>query len=406
MHRCVATACLYPAFVWAQEVPVLSWVITGDAFVNTYSSDRYLTDRPLSTLAGVHLDVRRSLEGAGKLAADVALVHQTDSEGQHTQLRPRNVTWANRVGTGDLMLGWMQLNLGKADAINPSDFFVTYDYTLLQSNESDWRNARLAATYRHRTDEDASVSFIVAPVTKGNTTPFEPLLSRLPRSRANADTPEVALRYETEGTSLDWSVTAFDGVTKDDVLLIEDGLVKRGHTRLLGLGADAAGSLGPLGWKLEVAYHRIDVDRSLGVSDFFFGVAGLEKAFDNLNAGVQLIYKRTPHWHANMNPESSPLFELSRENALNFGQMAQEQMGASGRLSWHNLSSPYEAELFVLRYQQPAPSTYLRTNVGLRLAQRYKLSVGMETYAGPTVSDFGRFKANRAAYIEFRGYFE
>lgn len=404
----VLLAC--PVTVVSQEPPPSSesakdpaWAVSGHLLTNAYSSDKLLSDKRLAGSVALHLDLKQAATAAGGLRVDVDVLRQQDVLGSHDWIRPREVTWVLDTGPGRFTAGWMTLNMGKSDAFNPSDFFVTYDYTLLRPSEAEWRNARLLAKYDWPVSEGSQVSLIVAPYTAGNRLPQERELSSLPRRGGDGagDGSEVALRYETSSSALDWSMTAWQGITKDPVLQpVGTGLV-RTYPHAKGLGADLAKAVGVYGLHAEAAYQWLDTQRDSGAGSFLFAVAGVERTFDSLNVGWQVLYR-----HKTSPPAQGDSAPWVRANALLFSQTRRVQYGNTLRLTYRNPVSAWDTEAFLVRYAGPASSTYARLTIGYEHAPKSKFTWGVEQFSGGGNTAFGALKLNRLAFIQYQLFFE
>lgn len=248
------------------------------------------------------------------------------------------------------------------------------------------------------------MAVIVAPYTDGNRLPQDRALSVLPRQRGDGtgDGSEVALRYESSSASVDWSVTAWQGITKDPVLQPEGttGLV-RTYPRARGLSADLAKALGVYGLHAEAAYQWIDTAQDSGAGSFLSAVAGVERAFDNLNVGWQFLYRRKS---AQAVPDDASPWV--RANALLFGQVHRHQYGNTLRLNYRNPSSVWGAEAFLVSYTRPTTSTYARLTIAYEPIPRNKITLGVEQFDGRDDTAFGALRRNRLAFVQYQMFFE
>lgn len=380
-----------------------AWTLAGYVLTNAYTSDKLLSNKHLAGSMALNLDLKQAPTGGGRWRANVDFLRQHDVLQNHDRIRPREVTWAIDAGPGTFTAGWMALNLGKADAINPSDFMVTYDYTLLRPFEADWRNARLLAKYDWPVGKGGQIAFIVAPYTVGNRLPQERALSVLPRRRGDGpgDGSEAALRYESYSASVDWSVTAWQGITKDPVLRPTGSGLVRTYPRARGLGADIAKAMGNYGLHAEGAYQWLDTAPDSGAGSFLSTVAGIERAFDNLNVGLQLLYRRKTTQA--VPDDASPWV---RANAQLFGQTRRHQYGSTLRLTYRNPASAWNTEAFLVRYARPTPSIYARLTIGYEPTPRNKIILGLEQFDGREGTAFGTLKRNRLGFAQYQMFFE
>ncbi len=351
------------------------------------------------------LDARRSYDDALKARIDLEVLRQWDDLGTHDRLRPRNVYILRSGADIDIKLGWFPLNLGKADVINPTDFFVGYDFTALQPLEADQRLSRLAIKLDYRCWEGRTLSFIAAPRVDANKLPQEVQLSRLARSAHRAQPLDLSVRLESQTTEMDWSLSAFHGNVRNPILVAEESTLKRGYATQNSLGADAAWSWGNYVLKAEASSNWIKrVQEGTTPHGYFFSVLGLERSWGSLNAGVQWLYRRTYQWR---DPASeSDLLEhyAATSNAVTFGQNRSVQTGGTLRLTYKDPASAADAELFTIIYRQPY-CAYQRASMGYKLSDEHKVSLGVERYLGSRSCAFGELDSNNTTFLEYQAFF-
>lgn len=329
--------------------------------------------------------------------------------GNHGEVRLPEAVWQHRWSWLDLRVGQQRITWGKADGINPTDFFTPHDYTVLLPMEADQRLSVPAVRADAALSESLTLSLVTQPIFIDSKLPSLPGMSIGTRNPGDF-APQVGVRLASAGDSLDWSVSAFHGYLKQPLL---DGTFMTGATeptlfwqypRLDAVGADIAHNFGKFGFRAEVAWlEPSSEDGRSRIHRHGFLVTGVDRGGENWNVNAQAIARFTPRV-ADIRTTDPLAAMVDTENAINYGQLHRTQFGLTSRLAHSWMDQALQTEVLVVGYFQP--STFLiRPLVGYALNDTQRLTIGGEYYTGSNASYFGQFKNNRTGFVEYQQFF-
>jgi len=313
-----------------------------------------------------------------------------------------------RTGSIDLRLGQQIIAWGRADELNPTDNLSPRDFTLLTPENGDQRlgtvGARMAV---HAGDTVLTAAWL--PRFRSNVFP----VPVTPGARIRRDVPERdggALKLERTGTPVEGSVSVYDGLDPNpDLELLGAGpggidLVLRNHP-IRVLGADVATVAGRWGLRAEAAYTwtRHDaLQRPLVKKPFFYGVAGVDRTFDNgLYLNVQVYLRRVSGF---TDPGAIPdalLQAVAVQSALTANQRHREEHGLSLRVSNRWLNDTLEAELVSVVSATRGDQVW-QGRVRYAINDQLKLTLGLDRFRGGDDTYYGRLRRNSASYAEVK----
>jgi len=379
--------------------------LDGNLRLGWFGSSRDLDDRnDLGVVAG-ELALKQRLGDDQRLEFKVRALAEDAFGERRTQVDWLQATWFLRGEHVDVRVGRQKVRWGKADGINPTDFFTPIDFTLPLPLEEDRYEAVPAIRTDLHVGETDSLSLVAV---RG----FNPTRVPWPRDSPVAvrdDEPsgwQVGARWLRTGERLDWSVSAFRGRSTLPSLHAAPGAdatgLVRHYPRVDALGADVARNFGALGFRAEAAYYRRRADdgRQAAASGYML-VAGVDRSIDNWNINVQGLFHHTPDWR-DPTRESEPLRRLAAvQNAIVHGQQKRSMVGATARIAAHWRHETLRAELLLVGYASPY-SLFARPMLTYDLSDRTRLRAGYEHYTGADASYFGALERNRTGFVEWQ----
>jgi hypothetical protein len=335
------------------------------------------------------------------------LVAPRGEHGDHYDFRLNDLLWQHTGSWLDLRVGEQRITWGKADGINPTDFFTPRDYTVLQPMETDQRLSVPAVRADIALAEGLTLSLVAQPFFISSQLPAPvgvPLANRTPDDVS----PQAGARLSSSGDNFDWSVSVFHGYVKLPLVGSEIMAGKPAffyyYPKLDAAGADFAHNFGAFGFRAEAAWLEPHDEAGMtGIRRQAFMVAGIDRGGEDWNVNVQAIGRYTPGGQVAM--PTDPLGQMvTTLNNINYGELRSYQLGFTSRLAKSWLQQTLQAEVLAIGYFQP--STFLvRPMASYAFSDASKLSVGGELYMGPDESFFGQFKKNRTAFLEFQRFF-
>lgn len=377
----------------------------------TYMSSSRDLDRDRNALsATAHLKVRHDIDDDDRLEAEGRTTLTSIESKKQSSNRLISAFADLRRGNFDFRIGQQRIRWGKADVVNPTDFFTPTDFRAPLPLEEDRYLSVAALRTDWRIDDERTVSLVIQPGFVRSELPRTPAVAGVrviedrPRGERN---PQVGLRFLRTGEALDWSVSAFNGYSNLPASSASFDLSQGGvtwlehHPRARGIGADVATTIGPWGFRAEasrLSYESRD-DRLVPATQYF-AVVGADRSVDDVSLNVQLLYRLTTRLR---DPQELPVPQrlAAEQNAVIFNQFDRQTWGMSARLAAQWLNQTLQTELLYIAYFEPT-SGLLRPLLTYSLTDDSKLVVGGEHYFGPQRSFFGPFKANRTWFAEYQ----
>ena len=337
---------------------------------------------------------------------------RVDQRGDHGDVPITEALWQHSGSWLDLRIGQQRVAWGKADGINPTDFFTPHDYTVLQPFEADQRRSIAALRADAAVAEGMTLSLVFQPFFVETRLPVVPGVMTTMRDPDGVKQAQVGLRLTSTTDAVDWSVSVFHGYAKLPLLAYEPGSAALffHYPMLDAAGADIAHNFGAFGFRAEAAWLEPHSENGWSsVRHHGFMVAGVDRGGDDWNVNVQAVARFTPGVRNEApvdpaDPQATLAALVARQNAMNYGQGHTVQLGFTSRLARSWLQQTLNAELLVLGYFQPA--TFLvRPMVGYAVTDASRLTVGGEYYVGRDDSFYGQFEKNRTAFVEYQHFF-
>jgi hypothetical protein len=309
----------------------------------------------------------------------------------------------------ELRVGRQIVVWGRADQLNPTDNLSSRDFTLLfpELDETRRGNGMVRLT---RPFGGYTFSAYWLPEFRPNMVPTGALPPGV--SFAKDEKPEqydqVAFKLDRSGGAIDWSVSYFDGLDRNPDVAVQSAgpggtILQQRYHRIHVIGADFATVAGRFGFRGEAAYtNTADANGSDPEikNPFFYMVLGVDRTyFEYLNVNVQAVFRATAGYRNPRDTANPGLRSVAIQNAVFSGQLTPTQTGMSTRIGYKWLNETLEADVTGVGYFEKGDSL-VRVKLLYHWTDLLRVTVGQETYAGPTDSFFGQQRKNSATFAE------
>ncbi len=403
-HQALAALSLLASAAWAQTNPGGGSAWFGECRAGYWSGNRNLDERENIAKATCLAQWRYSTPGLNSAASlRLGAADHTTTRSANAELREAYLDW--QPAGWSLRAGRQLLAWGRADRFNPSDYLSARDFTLLVPEDEEQRLGADALQVRRFFTPGLSLAAVA--------TRFRPnVLPRgsLPPNLVDADRPRRvmgALKLESVGTGLDWSISAFDGYAASPIYHVgpagPGGFVFQAeHERVRALGADAAWALGRWNLRAEAAAYRSSASCASCPQqqrDSVRAVIGVDTDLgDSANINVQLFsIGRSGYRSPSELPAEQRALALALQR-LN-SEYARRETGLTLRLSNRWFNDRLRAELGAI-IDLSKHSQLWRPRVSYGFSDGIKLSAGADLFSGPAQSFFGSRKDNRLGLAE------
>lgn len=376
--------------------------------VGTWSHDRDLNDQTIVPVAGVRAKLAPRM---GNLDIGVEGFVQVDRVGGVESDLVEG--WARlRLGALDLVAGRRIIVWGRADRLNPTDIISSRDYTLLVASDDEQRRGSVVAQARLGLG-NFTLDALWLPEFRGIRFPLRqdrPGLVILPDEEVR-DRGQFGLRLDRSGGTVDWSVSWFHGVDRTRDFALEaapagspPGTVaglRQVFPRLDLFGADAAGTIGKIGWRVEAAWSRYrGEDTPLRRRDNLWVVAGADRDFGPWNLNLQYSWRRQFDWQDSATVGGSPAFvAIAQLGAAVNNQLNRVQHGLTARVARQWRNDTIDTELATIVFF-PTGDAAIRPRASIAINDSVRLSVGADVFVGPRLSFFGQVRSLSAAFVQ------
>ncbi|MGN6150966.1 MAG: hypothetical protein ACTHOH_03015 [Lysobacteraceae bacterium] len=380
-------------------------VVGGNVRVGWFGSTRDLDDRRDPMQVSTELSLKQSIGDDARLEFKVRALREDAFGGSaRTRVDWLQALWFLRTERVDLRIGRQKVRWGKADGLNPGDFFTPIDYTVLLPLEDDRYLSVPAIRADVHLDDTDSLSLVAAKDVAPTRIPW-PRPSPVPLRTVDPEGWQLGARWQHTGERLDWSISVFHGSATVPLLSAPAAgatTFVRDHARIDGIGADLARSVGAYGLRAEAACQRPHArDARQTVSTSCRLVAGFDRSFDRWNINLQGVFQYTPGWRdRTVDPDPARRFAATW-NAILHGQQRRAQAGMTARIATDWRHETLKAELLVVAYAAPH-SAFARPMLTWAANDRLTLRAGCEWYDGGEETLFGALRQNRTGFLEFQ----
>ena len=373
-----------------------------------WTHDRDLTDETLTVIGGVRARVAPSI---GALDAFAEGYVQTDSgDGTEADL----VEGWLRLTSGDLTIkaGRQIVVWGRADRLNPSDVFSSRDYTLLVASDDEQRRGTVMVQARIGLGAFTLDAYWL-PEFRDNRFPIDPNpvgAVVIPDQRVD-DKSQYAMKLDRSGGSIDWSLGWFHGTdrTRDFVAVplppnSRPGAftgVQQRFAKVDVFAADAAGRLGRVGWRAEIAYSQYrGIDTVFRKNDNLWLVAGFDAdVLGGWNLNLQYSLRQIFDFsdtRAIVDPIDRAV--ASQSAAVN-NQLDRTQHGMTARVAHKWLQDTLDFELATIVYFQTGDAA-IRPKLAYAINDRLRITAAADIFVGPRLSYFGRVRDLSGGFLQ------
>jgi len=407
-------SCCAAASAQAQDADDTTF--SGSARLSYFSSSRDLDDISNIAVASAEVELRHALSKSQRFELETRVIAEDLTRDGHTRALWTSAYWSFSSPHVDIRIGQQKIRWGKADGINPTDFFTPVDYTILLPLEEDhYLSVPAVRADVHVSDTD-SLSAVFEPDFTPSVVPWPKpspvtVTDDEPSGREH---PQLGLRWLHTGEQLDWSVSAFHGFALLPLLSVAgvaaDGssAYVRHYAAVDGIGADVARNFGKLGFRAELAYTRPREDGDgqgrQTIQSSYSLVAGVDRSFDEWNINVQALLRHTPDYEKTISFSSPEEQWAAIQNAIIHGQQERTMYGMTARVSADWLHDTLQTELLVVTNFSP-DNSLIRPLVTYALSDQIKIRLGAEYYSGPDLSYFGSLERNRTVFLEFQQFY-
>ncbi len=373
-----------------------------------WTHDRDLNGETLLPMLGLRARIAPAL-GAVDARAEAYVQIDRTGRWRHDAVE----AWA-RLALGDFELrGGRQIIVwGRADRLNPTDNLAGRDYTLLAASDDDQRQG--PAMVQARWGRGAiTIDALWLPEFRPFIFPLErsrPGIAVLPDERRRA-AGQFALKIDASGGAFDWSVSWFRGIDRNRDFTARPlpagaapgtvAALQQTYPDISVIGADAAGTLGRVGWRAEAAYTRVlGADTAFIKNDNLWLVAGGDL---NLAGGwnINLQYSlRVIFDHDDPRRLADPVARgIATLSAAVNNQLDRVQNGLTARLARRFANDSAEAEVALIHYLEPG-DVAIRPRLSTSIRDGLRIAVGADVFLGSANSYFGRVRSLSAGWLQ------
>ncbi len=384
--------------------------MSGWGRLDYFSSSRTLDTDTHFLSAAAALKLEHAIADDQRLKFEAWLRSEDLTRSPTTTIRWINAYWLAETERVDVRIGQQAIRWGKADGINPTDFFTPNDYTTLLPLEDDrYLSVPAVRTDVHITDTDSMVLVAEPDFTPTRLPwPSDSPVQVIDDEPSGWRQPQLGVRWLHTAENLDWSLSGFHGFTTLPVLnsLTTVGAqYSRYYPRMLGFGADVARNFGKVGFRAELAYSEYSgMDDRQTVAANYFLVSGVDRSFGDVNVNVQALLRYVPDYRSTLAATTPQQQFAAIQNAIVYGQQNRVGYGMTTRIGSSWLNQTLSAELLVVAQFDPG-NALIRPLITYALSDRYKVRLGGEYYCGPQLSFFGSLKQNRTVFAEAQVFY-
>lgn len=396
----------------------------GNLSVGAWSGDRWLNDQSGFSVAQLQIDIATKFDRAWSFHSNANLNYlgpKLDSADfaksasvptRHSYVRDAYLKWD--MEHAEWRIGTQVFSWGRADRINPTDNLSARDFASPFVADEEQKSGSLASSLSLDVNTDTRLQLVVQRVPEGNRQ------GQVPSARIEAGLPiaftsrayDYAFRLDHSASSIDWSVSYFDGVEKVrsmELLQQRERLlgVQRRFAALQSVGADAATTIGNWSLRGELAYLRFKPENSenAGRLSHWYGVFGVENnlaefssSVTNATFGVQYFFRRfaqDPRFANLPVAWRTPLDKLQMAN----NQLHQWQDGFTLRFAQRLMNDQLDYEIIGMSNFRDGDFV-LRPRLNYRYSDSTKWVFGCDLFRGKDHSFFGSLKKNSLAFTE------
>ena len=323
------------------------------------------------------------------------IANEYDTTGDKARLREGYMdfgsdAWSLRVGRQ--LIAW-----GRADRINPTDYFSPRDFTLLVPEDDEQRRGIDALLAQYHLSDSNRLSLVLAR--------FEP--HRMPQGllpagiarSAEPNDAEIAVKYEHIGNYIDWSVSYYDGYDRFPhygLVLPPNNIpqLNADYESLATWGFDAAAALGSWTLRTELTQSeqvRANTGRKVSITR---AIVGIDHDFLS-SANINLQWFSNHREHIEPIPISAIEEGLQKLNS----EFGFHDQGLTLRVSNRYLNDQLKLEISSIVDTQNH-SYVIRPRISYAVNDQIRITSGADNFSGIEQSYFGVRENNQVYFIE------
>lgn len=373
-----------------------------------WTHDRDLNDETLTVIGGMRARLAPRLGSVDGFAEGFVQADSVDgADGDLVEGWLRWTSGALSVKTGRQIVVW-----GRADRLNPSDVLSSRDYTLLVANDDEQRRGSLMVQGRLGLGS-FTIDGYWLPEFRDNRFPLDrnPAGAVVVADERVSGRGQFAVKVDRSGGSVDWSLGWFQGTdrTRDFVrVAVPSGSpagtftgVQQRFPKVDVATADAAGTLGRIGWRAEAALSRYrGTDTLFRKKDNLWLVAGFDSDVGggwNLNLQYSL---RRVFGHVDPRGLANPIDRaVASQSAAVNNQLDRTQHGVTVRVARKWLQDTLDFELASIVYLNIGDAA-IRPRLTYAINDRMRVTAAADIFVGPRLSYFGRVRDLSAGFLQ------
>ena len=320
------------------------------------------------------------------------------------QVNPREAFLDIQYDHWSMRFGRQIIAWGRADRINPTDYFSPRDFTLLVPEDEDQRTGILAAQVQYHFTEATSVTVVAADFEK----------HRIPQGQLPSDVQfdeeptdgEYAAKIDHVGERLDWSMSYFRGYDRfirfTPQLTSSSPSLKGYYPTTESFGLDFATAFSS--WTARGELSRTEFsDDELGrygenkrtVTRATFGID--RDFFETANINLQYFFIDRNYFPASFSGEFSPRLATALDR-LN-SDFDSFEKGFTLRVSNRFFNDQLKLELGAIG-DASNDSYLIRPRGYYSINDGFKITLGLDKFLGEQYSYFGSREKNDTTFVE------
>lgn len=371
--------------------------IGGTLVGGVWSTTRQLDDNPSALNAALRIHGQLPLSDVLSAKLDGVLGIE-DSRTQSNSLHQTREGYIQRkTESTEFRLGRQLIAWGRADKLNPTDYFTSRDYTFLTSDDEEQKKGIDALRgIMHFGEYD--VQGVVAHGNAKNILPFQ-IANNVDFNQSNK---QFGAKLDHFGEGFDWSASYYHGMDRNPNLLpnFATGTIVSSYDDVSAMGLDFARASGALTYRGEAAYFKMSglsgqtIYQRKNHLDFVFGVDGSPRRDANL--GIQYYGVVVNNYSPDV-----PNDPIAKSGALLGNQLHSYQQGITLRFAQNWMNDALQFEIRA-NYGLTDHGTYIFQKLIYKPNDSWSLSVGGEYFMGDANSYFGQFRKNSGVFTEVR----
>lgn len=404
--HCLAVAALLGWAPWAmggaaaaeeRAASATALSLGGTLVGGIWNTTRQLDDNPSALNAALRIHGQLQLYDGLSAKLDGVLGIE-DSRTQSNSLHQTREGYIQRkTENSEFRFGRQMIAWGRADKLNPTDYFAPRDYTFLTSDDEEQKKGVDALrAVMHFGEYD--LQGIVAHGNAKNILPFH-VANNVDFSRSKE---QFGVKLDRYGEGFDWSASFYHGMDRNPNLVPDftTGAIVSSYDDVSAVGLDFAAASGALTYRGEAAYFSTsdsagqNIYRRNNHLDFVLGVDG--SPFRNANLGVQYYGVAVSNYSSNV--FSDP---IAKSSALLGNQLRSFQQGITLRFAQNWLNDALQFEIRA-NYGLTDHGKYIFQKLVYKPNDYWSLAFGGEYFEGNDNSYFGQFRKNSGVFAEAR----